>query len=209
MNLARSERQALADLLEEAGPDRPTLCEGWRTKELLAHLLVRERRPDAGLTQLIRPLAGHLKSVTEAFERRPWSEQVGLLRSGPPSWNPMGWGKLEELSNSAEMFIHHEDARRGVPHWKPRVFDAETTAQLTKVLDSKAMRIVLRGIKCGVAAEVPDGRRITMKGGEPEVVVHGAPGEVLLWAFGRDACDVEVTGSDAAISAANGGHRGL
>ncbi len=209
MTLAHAERLALADLLNEAGPDRPTLCEGWRTKELLAHLLVRERRPDAGLGALIRPLAGHLRSVTEAFQRRPWTEQVALLRSGPPGWNPMGWGKLDELANAGEMFIHHEDARRGVPDWKPRAFDSATTAELTQMIGSRAMRIVLRGIKCGVSAELPDGSKITMKTGEPEVVVHGAPGEVLLWAFGRDASEVELTGSDAAISAANGAHRGM
>ena len=47
MNLAKSERAALADLFVTLGPDQPTLCEGWDTKDLLVHLLVRERRPDA------------------------------------------------------------------------------------------------------------------------------------------------------------------
>ena len=37
------ERRELCDLLEEVGPDAPTLCEGWTTFDLAAHLAVRER----------------------------------------------------------------------------------------------------------------------------------------------------------------------
>ena len=36
--LAERERAALADLLEELGPDAPTCCEGWTTAHLAAHL---------------------------------------------------------------------------------------------------------------------------------------------------------------------------
>ena len=42
---AKRERLLLADLLETAGPDAPTLCEGWTTRDLAAHVVVRERRP--------------------------------------------------------------------------------------------------------------------------------------------------------------------
>ena len=45
MSLASRERAALSDDLLRIGPDRPTLCEGWKTRDLLAHLLVRERQP--------------------------------------------------------------------------------------------------------------------------------------------------------------------
>jgi hypothetical protein len=33
------ERQTLCDLLADLGPDAPTLCEGWTTLDLAAHLL--------------------------------------------------------------------------------------------------------------------------------------------------------------------------
>lgn len=209
MSLARIERLALADLLEQTGPDRPTLCEGWDTRELSAHLLVRERRPDAAAGTLVKALAGHLKSVTKAFAARPWKEQVELLRSGPPGWNPMGWGKLDDLANGVEMFVHHEDVRRGIPGWKPRELNPTATAELTDVLDSAGMRLALRALKCGVIAELPDGRRIAMKKGEPSVTVHGAPGEIVLWATGRDAGQVELTGSDPVLAAIAGVRRGL
>ena len=44
---ARTEREALAYLMLELGPDAPTVNEGWTTRDLAAHQLVRERRPDA------------------------------------------------------------------------------------------------------------------------------------------------------------------
>ncbi|HEX6919337.1 MAG TPA: maleylpyruvate isomerase family mycothiol-dependent enzyme, partial [Actinomycetes bacterium] len=63
-SIARAERAALSDLLESLGPDAPTLCEGWDTRDLAAHLVVRERRMDAAPGIVLRPLAGHLESVT-------------------------------------------------------------------------------------------------------------------------------------------------
>src|SRR6476659_7483831 len=44
-SLARTERAALADLLDQLGPDEPTLCGDWTTRDLAAHLTVRALRP--------------------------------------------------------------------------------------------------------------------------------------------------------------------
>ena len=46
-SVAATERADLCDLFRAVGPDAPTLCEGWTTRDLAAHLVVRERRPDA------------------------------------------------------------------------------------------------------------------------------------------------------------------
>jgi len=43
---ASSERQGLCDTFKRVGPDTPTLCSPWLTRDLAAHLVVRERRPD-------------------------------------------------------------------------------------------------------------------------------------------------------------------
>ncbi|MEV4089519.1 maleylpyruvate isomerase N-terminal domain-containing protein, partial [Nonomuraea fuscirosea] len=43
MTHARGERAALCDLLDRLGPDEPTLCAGWTTADLAAHLAIRER----------------------------------------------------------------------------------------------------------------------------------------------------------------------
>ena len=49
VTVAARERAALVRTLRDAGPEAPTLCEGWATKDLVAHMVVRERRPDAAL----------------------------------------------------------------------------------------------------------------------------------------------------------------
>jgi uncharacterized protein (TIGR03083 family) len=58
---ARDERTALCDLLTELGPDQPTLCAGWQTGDLAAHLVLREHRPDAGAGVLGGPLSGYTR----------------------------------------------------------------------------------------------------------------------------------------------------
>ena len=66
---ARTERAAFADTLEEAGPDAPTLCTGWTTRDLAAHLVLRERRPDAAMGILIKGVAGHTQRVQDELAR--------------------------------------------------------------------------------------------------------------------------------------------
>ena len=56
---ARAERAALCDLFLEVGPDAPTLCGAWTTRDLAAHLVVRERRPDAAPASSAGSCAAH------------------------------------------------------------------------------------------------------------------------------------------------------
>ena len=58
-----------------SGPDEPTLCEGWNTRDLAAHLVLRESRPDAALGVVVRPLAGRTARL-----------QDKLARGDFPSW---------------------------------------------------------------------------------------------------------------------------
>ncbi len=46
MSLARRERHAMVKTMSEMGPEARTLCGDWTTRDLAAHLLVRERRVD-------------------------------------------------------------------------------------------------------------------------------------------------------------------
>src|SRR4051794_23191184 len=118
LSTAERERAELADLLDALGPDEPTCCAGWTTAHLAAHVVVRERRPDAmiglGVEQL-RP-NGALASWTHRVEDQlrtstPFPEVVARLRSGPPAWSPMGWPGIRGF-DVAEFTIHHEDVRR-------------------------------------------------------------------------------------------------
>ena len=88
---ARDERLALCALLDKSGPDAPTLCEGWRTADLAAHLVLRERRPDAALGIIGGPLAGYTDRVRRGMvARNPFALLVETIRTGPPRLSVYG-----------------------------------------------------------------------------------------------------------------------
>jgi uncharacterized protein (TIGR03085 family) len=208
MSLAQSERAALADLFVTLGPDQPTLCEGWDAEDLLIHLLVRERSPLGAVGSQVSPLKSFTEKATADYAKKPWTELIEEYRSGPPAWNPFGWGKLDEITNGGEMFIHHEDARRGQVGWQPRVYDTQTAAALDKMADAGISKMALRKSAVGVVAQLPT-RTVTLKAGDPVVTVTGEPGEVVLWVAGRDAVQLEFTGDEAAIETLSKVKRGV
>ncbi len=200
MTLAQIEREALANLFDQVGPDHPTLDEGWLTRDLLVHLLIRERRPDAALGMVIKPLSGWTAKVERGFAELPWAQQVNLFRHGPPRLSIAGIPGLDAVMNGMEHFIHHEDVRRGKEPWEPRKLDEQTTEQIIKMLTSFPMSFAFKKLKTGITVRLPDGRTLTVADGEPRVVLHGEPAEILLWVSGRrTACRVEVKGEDAAL----------
>src|SRR5690348_2739092 len=86
---SRTERLALCDLLAELGPDEPTMCGGWTTADLAAHLVVREYRPDAAPGIMIAALAGHTERLRLKARRDDGFERlVGRIRQGPPKYSP-------------------------------------------------------------------------------------------------------------------------
>lgn len=197
-NPARAERSALADLLERVGPQAPTLCEGWLTRDLAAHLVLRERRPDAALGIKVSRLASRTGDIQENLASGPWDALVGQLRSGPPRWSPLGIGPLDKAANTAEFFVHHEDVRRGQASWEPRSLDAELEAGLWSTL-KLAGRRSFRASPVGVVLRRPDGLTITAKEATPVVTVVGPVGELVLHAFGRAAARVAFEGDPEAV----------
>jgi len=208
MGVAAAERIALCDLFEEVGPDAPTLCVGWRTKDLAAHLVLRERRIDAAAGILVKPLAGHTRKTQDQIAAKPWAELVGLVRTGPPRWSPLAVPAVNEAVNSAEYFVHHEDVRRASPGWQPRPADPERDAVLWRAVN-RVGRLGYRRSPVGVALRRPDGTLVTAKQAPNTVTITGEPGELLLWSFGRDEARVEFDGSDEAVSAVRGLKRGF
>ncbi|MDA8342188.1 MAG: TIGR03085 family metal-binding protein, partial [Actinomycetota bacterium] len=137
---AQQERQALADLLADVGPDAPTLCAGWRTGDLAAHLVVRERRPDAAPGLVVPALAGYLDRVQRSVrDGRSWQALVDTVRTGPP----LLLRPLDEPVNTVEYFVHHEDVRRAGGDAEPRV-DADLDEALWRVLRRSAVLLSLR-----------------------------------------------------------------
>jgi uncharacterized protein (TIGR03085 family) len=197
---ARIERDALADALLTAGPDAPTLCDGWTASDLAAHVVTRDRRPDAAPGVMLTSFAGWTDRVRDGYrDGHPYPELVGLVRTGP-RWSPTNIPALDELTNTVEFFVHTEDVRRGRPGWAPRALDPDLAALLWRRTRTMA-RLRLRRFKTAVRAESPGHGVFTVGEGEPAVSLVGEPGELLLFFFGRQrAARVEVTGEDDIVA---------
>jgi uncharacterized protein (TIGR03085 family) len=196
-NYARSEREQLADLLTSTGPDAPTLCEGWTTRDLAAHIVVRERRPDSALGLLIKPLAGAGERVRLARAALPYEELIAQLRT-PPVWSPISNPLVDPLANTMEMFIHHEDVRRGAAGWEPRALDRGLATTLHRNL-----KLIIRGSlrRLGISAEITaTGFPPIRTGGEPQVRITGDVGETAVFFFGRQRASRASVDGDPALA---------
>ncbi|MCF3133398.1 TIGR03085 family metal-binding protein [Streptomyces olivochromogenes] len=197
---AKRERLLFADLLETAGPDAETLCVGWRTRDLAAHVVVRERRPDAAGGALIKPLAPRLEKVMEEYAAKPYEELIQLIRTGPPRFSPFQLKQIDEATNTVEFYVHTEDVRRAHPDWTPRELDPVFQDALWSRLERTA-RLLGRRSPTGVVLRRPDGQTAVAHRGSPVVTVTGEPSELLLFVFGRQsAAKVELEGDENAIA---------
>ncbi|MCK2220894.1 TIGR03085 family metal-binding protein [Actinomadura sp. ATCC 31491] len=200
MTHARDERNALCDLMDRLGPDAPTLCTGWTTYDLAAHLALRERRPDAMPGIALKPLAGYTASVQDGLKaRHPFPELVAMVRrpGGVYGLAPF----LDEAVNTLEFFVHHEDVRRAQPSWEPRDLPADLDRVVWKRVASGA-RLMLRRSPVGVVLHRLGGG--VALGGPRQgvrVEVTGTASELLLFCFGRqEHARVELTGDPAAVA---------
>src|SRR6202158_6384671 len=129
MSASQRERAALVATLCTVGPNAPTLCEGWTTLDLAAHLVLRERRLDATPGIAFGPVAAYTAKVQKQIaESTDWDDLVEMISTGPPIFSP--FKLLDPLVNVTEMFIHHEDVRRATPGWAPRDLDGQSVSAL-------------------------------------------------------------------------------
>ena len=193
-SLAQQERTTLCDLLVERGPDAPTLCEGWSTADLAAHLVVRERRPDSGPGLVWSPLAGYTDKVRTAVrDRTPFEKLVETVRRGPP------WllRPFDGPMNTVEFFIHVEDVRRAQDGWEPRLISPELADALWAHVGPGGMA---KKVPATIVITSP-GRAEKDRGTGPRLTVAGEPGELTMFGSGRQgAAKVEISG-DAALAA--------
>lgn len=190
-HLSQRERWALADLLAELGPDVPTLCEGWRSADLAAHVVVRERRPDSvpGMFLGFAPLVHWTDRARDAVrDTMSWGALLARLRSGPPALvRP-----VDRWFNTLEFFVHHEDLRRAQPGWQPRPLAPEDEAELWRFAKLAAFGHGDRAARLEAPGLAP--LTLSKKGGGP--VVRGPAGELVLWLMGRTgAAQVELEAS--------------
>jgi uncharacterized protein (TIGR03085 family) len=195
------ERVRLADALAAADPSAPTLCAGWTARDLAAHLVARERRPDSTPGLLLRPLAGWTDHVRRRYAARPYAELVELVRTGPPPTSPFALPGADAAANLTEHFVHCEDVRRGDGRPRPAELAPGVQDELWRRLRRQA-HLMFRRAGAGVVLATPDGREIVASRRMPSVRLVGEPGELLLVAFGRGAAaDVRREGPPEAIAA--------
>jgi uncharacterized protein (TIGR03085 family) len=190
-----TERAAMCDTFEKFGPDAPTLCEGWNTLDLAAHLVAREARSDAAVGLVVPFLAGHLQHVMDTYKTKGFEPLVSMLRTGPPWMHRTG---PLATANVNENFVHHEDVRRPAGE-APRVLDPEMDQVLWKMLGFGMSKKSIPGV--ALTLRSPEGReKVVTKQGSP-VAIIGEPGEVALYLSGRKgAAVVTFDGADEAVS---------
>lgn len=189
MQFVEPSREVLAETLLAAGPGAATLCEGWRTQELAAHLYLREHNPRVGLGMVFKPWRkssdkaiaelGAASSTAEAF-----AELVAKFRAGPPKLSPFAVKAVERNANLTEFFVHTEDVRRAGERWAPRSLDADYSQALWAELIKRAA-ILYRGVDLGIILVDPNGARHVAKRAPVSVAIIGDPGELTLHANGR------------------------
>jgi uncharacterized protein (TIGR03085 family) len=196
------ERERLSDLLDELGPDAPTLLAPWTTRDLAAHLVLRERDYLGG-PGLVLP--GAWARLAERRQRalalREFTWLVATLRSGPPPGVfRIGW--MRRVPNLNEFFVHHEDVRRANglgPRANQQAMDEALWANVSRARWFLARRLRGAGLELQWAGTA---QTVRARRGEPAARIAGPPGELLLYLFGRQsAAHVEVSGPDAAVEA--------
>ncbi len=200
--LDAAERARLSDLLQELGPGAPTLLAPWTTRDIAAHLVLREHDPLAGPGLVVPGAWSRFAQRRQAaLAGRDFTWLIATFRSGPPpGFFRVGW--VRRLASLNEFFVHHEDVRRANGHG-PRsnepAMDEALWLNVTRGRWLLARRLRGAGLELHWAGT---DRTVRARRGEPTACIAGPPGELLLYLFGRqEAAQVEVSGPDAAVEA--------
>jgi uncharacterized protein (TIGR03083 family) len=111
---------ALADLLEAADPvvwDAPSLCEGWRTREVVAHMTMPVRYSGPEFMTELEAARGDFTRLSDTIAARDGALPAATLLSGLRSevlhgWQPPGGGMEGALTHCV---IHGLDITEAVP----------------------------------------------------------------------------------------------
>jgi uncharacterized protein (TIGR03083 family) len=118
------EYRALADLLEDSDPvvwDAPSLCEAWRTREVVAHMTMPARYSGPEIMAELAAAGGDFTQLSNTVAARdgalPVASLVADLRSEElHGWQPPGGGLEGALTHCV---IHSLDITEAVPLDRP------------------------------------------------------------------------------------------
>ncbi len=199
--LAARERAALADLLDAVGPEADTLCAGWTTRDLVAHLVLREGHP-AALGIAVPQLAGWTNSQQKRIAATPYASIIERFRLGPPKISPLRLPGADAAANTFEHFVHHEDVLRAQPSWKPRDLTPHDQRELWQRL-TKRIRFYVRRAPVPVRLHAEGVGSISVGNTDlpSAITLSGAPAELVLYLHGRrDHAHVEAEGSESSLT---------
>jgi len=203
-SLARRERQALCDLALTLDAEAPTLCGDWDLSMLLAHLIVRERRPVSAAGIMIPQLAGMTDRAMSKEAAKGVPAMVRTLRK--PPLTAYSLPVVERFTQTLEYFVHHEDIRRAQPGWAPRDLPSDDVEELWTLL-RRSGSYLGRGlpVPTRIARIDRPGSDTAFKRGPDPVLVSGPVGELALWVFGRSAVrDLTFDGPPDAVARLQG-----
>ena len=190
----RAERTDLLRLLEELSPEEfaiPSLCQGWRVRDVAAHAVSYDRISPLAYVPLFA-VSGLSIDRTNRLLVRWWRRRgtdaiVEALRRSP---TPRGMMRLLGRRIALlDVFVHQQDMRR--PLSRPRQIPADRLAAIGEVL--RHHRIGAGGVSRarGLRFEAED---IDWSAGEGPTV--RGPAEALLMVLaGRPAALLELAGS--------------
>ncbi len=129
------------DTLSDAAWDTPSLCEGWRVREVIAHVTMPARYSTEQFMAELRECEGDFTRLSNRVASRdaelPTSTLVANLRDDTlHEWTPPGGGRLGALNHAV---IHG--------------LDATVPLGLKRGAQEESVRVVLEGLTAGGAHE--------------------------------------------------------
>ena len=186
-NLAQVERAAFCDASLAAGPDAPTLCEGWAVRDLAAHIVVRESRLDLAPAILLPIGQDRLEREQGKIAAGDFPALIETVRTGPPVWHPARIPAIDLRMNLVEFVVHTEDVVRGDGAVGPRREVPDAVVKATWATLRTMARLLFRRSAVSVTLVAPGYGEVTaVRKDGPGVTLTGAPIELVLTAYGRD-----------------------
>jgi uncharacterized protein (TIGR03085 family) len=197
-----SSEHSSATWFEELSSEAPTLLAPWTSRDLAAHLVLREHDHLAAPGLVLPGAWGRFaEQRRRALASRSFSWLVATIRSGPPpGFFRIGW--VRRFPNLNEFFVHHEDVRRAndrAPRANEHAMDEALWRNVCQARRFLARRLQGAGLELQWKGTT---ETVRARPGEPTARVVGPPGELLLYLFGRtSAAQIEIDGPAAAVQA--------